>query len=149
MNDQPKLDQKDREIANLLRKDAWLTNVQVGEKVNLSPSAVQRRIERMRASGVITGARATVSPASVGRKIRIYVMIELHDDSKPSLDAIASQLRDRPEVVEVDLLAGVFDLILIADFDDMECFADFAMEKLNTNPNIKHCHTLTRLKNIL
>ena len=149
MAGQQKLDQKDREIAGLLQQDAWMTNAQVGDRVNLSPSAVQRRIERLRAIGAIAGARALLDPALFGRKIRIYVMIELHDDSASSLDAIVRDLCGFPEVVEVNLLTGIFDLILIADFADMESYADFAMEKLNINRNIKHCHTLTRLKNLV
>jgi len=149
MAEELKLDEKDRDIADLLRQDAWMTHVQIGERVNLSPSAVQRRVERMRSAGAITGARASVSPKMLGRKIRIYVLIELHDDSGPSLDAIVRDLRAFPEIAEVDLLAGIYDLILAADFSDMESFADFAMEKLNTNKNIRHCHTLTRLKNLI
>ncbi len=144
-----KLDEKDREIADLLRQDAWMTNVQIGERVHLSPSAVQRRVERMRSSGVITGAHASVSPALNGRKIRIYLMVELNDDSQSSLQAVVQKLRAHPEVKEVDLLAGTFDLILVGDFDDMESFSDFAMRTLNTDRNIRHCHTLTRLKKLI
>ena len=54
-----------------------------------------------------------------------------------------------PEVAEVDLVTGKFDLVVALDMEDMESFSEFAMNSLNQNANIKHCWTLTRLKKLI
>ena len=143
------IDKKDREIVALLRDDAWLTHTQIGERVNLSPSTVQRRIDRLRGSGVITGARATIDPSALQGPTRLYLLLELNDDSRPSLDGILDSLSARDEITGVDVLAGAFDVLLTVDCDNIEAFFSFAMTALNENNNIRHCTTLTRLKQMV
>ena len=149
MSGQKKLDSKDLTIVQLLRDDAWLTHAKIGEAVHLSPSAVQRRIERLREAGVIAGARATVDPRALKRPFRAYLLLELHDDGARALAALTESLRARPEVIALELLLGQYDILLTVDCDDTEHFSDFAMEALNKNENIKHCSTLTRLKELI
>ena len=142
------LDDKDLQLVNLLQRDAWMTYAQIGDSVHLSASAVQRRIEKLKKAGIITGATATIDPSVLGRKIRNYLLLELHDDSKRALDRMVNELRACEEIAFVDLVTGKFDIIMAMDSVDMESFADFAMNKLNANPNIRHCWTLTRLKQL-
>ena len=149
MSGDKRLDTKDLTIVQLLRDDAWLTHAKIGEAVHLSPSAVQRRIERLRDAGVITGARATVDPAALKRPFRAYLLLELHDDGAKALAALSESLRTWPEVITLELLLGQYDILLTVDCDDTEHFSDFAMEALNKNDNIKHCSTLTRLKELI
>ena len=54
-------DDRDRKILKALKADAWLTYAALGERVNLSASAVQRRVERLIAAGVLRGAHAEVA----------------------------------------------------------------------------------------
>lgn len=149
MSGDKELDKKDLTIVQLLREDAWLTHAKIGEAVHLSPSAVQRRIERLRETGVITGASATVDPSALKRPFRAYLLLELHNDGAKALDELAASLRARPEVTALELLLGQYDILLTVDCDDTEHFSDFAMDALNKNENIKHCSTLTRLKELL
>ena len=143
------IDNKDREIVQLLRDDAWLTHTQIGEQVNLSPSTVQRRIERLRSSGVITGAKASINSSVLQGPTRLYLLLEMNDDSRPSLEGLMDSLSSRAEISNVDILAGAFDVLLTVDCDNIEAFFEFAMTALNENRNIRHCTTLTRLKQML
>lgn len=143
------IDQKDREIIQLLRDDAWLTHGQIGERVNLSPSTVQRRIDRLRGNGVITGAKAMVDPSALQGPTRLYLLLEMNDDSRPSLEGLMNSLSARDEITSVDVLAGAFDILLTVDCDNIEAFFEFAMTALNENKNIRHCTTLTRLKQMV
>lgn len=142
-------DEKDLEIVRLLMDDAWLTQAQIGERVNLSPSAVQRRIDRLRASGVITGATATIDPAALRKPTRLYLLLELNDDGKASLDHLVDSLKQGGDISSVDLLAGAHDVLVTVDCDDIEAFFDYAMEALNENTNVRHCSTLTRIRRLL
>ena len=142
------MDKKDEEIIALLVDDAWLTHSKIGEAVNLSPSAVQRRIERLRANGVITGASVQIDPSALGRKTRLYFLLELNSDSGAHLNALVDKLSAVPEVSSIELLAGKFDVLLTVDCEDAETFFEIAMAALNDNENVRHCWTLTRLKSL-
>ncbi len=142
------LDEKDLEILRLLQDDAWTTHTALGEIVHLSASAVQRRIRRLRSEGVITGARATVDTSKIGHGLRVYLLLELHDDGAKSLEALEKELAAYPEITRVDLLSGKFDIIVVLDCRDMERFSDIAMTTINRNSNVRHCWTLTKLKTL-
>ncbi|MEZ5893155.1 MAG: Lrp/AsnC family transcriptional regulator [Parvularculaceae bacterium] len=141
-------DKKDEEIIRLLRDDAWLTHAQIGERIHLSASAVQRRIERLRAAGAITGAKATIDPAVLQGRSRVYLLLELHRDGKSALDALVGSLKGHADISGIDLLAGGYDILITVDCVDIEAFFEFAMTALNENENVRHCSTLTRLKQL-
>lgn len=143
------LDPKDQTILGLLQEDAWLTHAKIGEQVNLSPSAVQRRIERLREKGILTGAKATIAAPALKKMLRVYLMLELHNDGAQKLQALTNELKTHREVIGLELLLGKFDILLTLDCNDTEHFSDFAMTVLNKNENIRHCWTLTRLKALI
>lgn len=149
MSEKPRLDDKDREIVRMLREDAWLTHTKISEAIHLSPSAVQRRFERLRAQGVITGARAVIDPSALGRRLRMHLLLELHNDSHEQLEALVDKLKAHEEVSHIDLTLGKFDILLTVDCEDTDAFSDFAMSALNKDKNIKHCFTLTKLKTLI
>ena len=70
------------------------------------------------------------------------------NDSKAALDHLVGELRDCEELECVELVTGRFVVVIAMDCADMDSFADIAMSRLNTNPNIRHCWTLTRLKQL-
>lgn len=144
-----RLDDKDLRIVQMLREDAWSTCRQIGEAVHLSASAVQRRITSLKKQGVITGARATIDAALAGQRLRMFLLLELREDNAPALESLVAALRDQPEVSGVDLLAGKFDVLLTLDCEDTERFSELAMRLVNTDPNVRHCWTLTRIKQLL
>lgn len=149
MSDATQLDPKDQTILSLLQEDAWLTHAKIGEHVNLSPSAVQRRIERLREKGILTGAKATIAATALKKTLRVYLMLELHNDGAKKLQALERELKSHREVISLELLLGKFDILLTLDCDDTEHFSNFAMTVLNQNENIRHCWTLTRLKTLI
>ena len=143
------LDDRDHRIVDLLSGDAWLTHAEIGAAVHLSVSAVQRRIRRLRECGVITGATATVDRAALRQTLRLYLLLELKNDSRAALDALQKKLGAYQEVSEVSLIAGKFDIIVIVDCNDMERFTELALESINEDENVRHCWTLTRLKELI
>ncbi len=149
MSENFKLDEKDREIIRLLKEDAWQTHTKIGEAVHLSPSAVQRRFERLRAQGVITGAKAMVDPKAIDQRLRMFILMELHNDGHEQLEILVGQLKAHREVSHVDLTLGKFDILLTVGCVDTDAFSDFAMNTLNKNSNIKHCFTLTKLTTLI
>ena len=143
------LDDKDQEILKLLQDDAWMTHTALGEIVHLSASAVQRRIRRLQEEGVITGARATVDTSKTGHGLRVYLLLELHNDDAGSLKALEDELAASREITRVDLVSGKFDIIVVLDCRDMESFTDIAMTTINQNSNVRHCWTLMKLRTLV
>ena len=148
MNHNLALDEKDHHIVDLLAQDAWMTHAKIGESVHLSPSAVQRRISRLRDSGVIAGATATIKNPSERQPLRMYFLLELRNDGRSQLESLVDKLKSNPDIVDVSLLAGRFDILLTIDCEDPNTSIDFAMDSFNDDENILHCWTLTRLKKL-
>ncbi len=140
------LDDRDRAILAALAQDAWLTYGELGARVNLSASAVQRRVERLRAEGVITGAKANIAPEALGRPLRIFVLVELREESSAALASLAKRLAKESCVVETHYLAGPYDILIALQMRDMSNYADFAEKHLNANSNVRRYKTLTSLR---
>ncbi len=142
------LDSLDRRIVDALAEDAWLTYAALSDRVGLSASAVQRRVERLIAGGVLRGAKAIVDPQSLGRPLRLYVLVELRDESSAALRAFAKRLATTPGIVEAHYLAGDADIVVVLQMANMEEYATFAEQLLNGNPNVRRYTTLTSLRTL-
>ena len=141
-------DALDKKLVAELQQDAWQTYVALGAKIGLSPSAVQRRIERLRREGVVMGATAQVSPDVVGRPLKIFLMLELVSDSKQSLDRLAELLCGFPGFANAYVTIGATDVVVELDCESMQEFQDWSMTALNSEANVKHCTTLVNLKQL-
>jgi Lrp/AsnC family leucine-responsive transcriptional regulator len=140
------LDDRDRRILAALAENAWLTYLELGERVNLSASAAQRRVEKLIAAGAISGARAVVSPEALERPVRLYVLVELHDEAKSTLSRFAKRIAAVPDLAEAHYVAGAADIVLVMQTESMARFAAFAEEHLNANPSVRRYQTLTSLR---
>src|SRR5580693_6887267 len=92
------IDDLDRRIVAVLVADARATFAQVGEQVGLSAPAVKRRVDRLRASGAITGFAAQVDPAALGWTTEAYV--ELFCRGRTSPGDIGAAVAKHPEVID-------------------------------------------------
>ncbi len=140
------LDDRDRSILSILSRDAWLSYVQLGAEVNLSPSAVQRRVEKLKSAGVIQGARAQIDPEALGSPLRIYILIELENEASATISRFRRKIESYEGVVEAHYVAGAVDLVVTLQVPSMSRYALFAERHLNDNPSVKTYKTLTSLK---
>lgn len=98
------IDDVDRQILDLLQADARRTLADIGARVNLSASAVKRRVDRLEADGVIVGYRAVVDQAKLGRELEAFAELTFAGDTRVA--DIAGTARDLPEVQAVFTTAG-------------------------------------------
>jgi Lrp/AsnC family leucine-responsive transcriptional regulator len=106
----PDLDDTDRQIVELLRRDARRTIADIAGRVNLSPAPVKRRIDRLEALGVIAGYTVVVNQAKLGALIDAF--IELRITGNAGVEAITAAVADIPEVREVFTVAGNPDALV-------------------------------------
>lgn len=141
-------DDRDRQILNLLRDDAWLTYAALAERVNLSASAVQRRVERLIADGVLLGARAQIKDQP-GNELTVYVLVELVDDFVGTIQQFSHAIRAAAEVREAHYVTGEADVILKLAVSNMAEYDDFVAARLNAEPAVRRFKTLTALRPLL
>jgi DNA-binding Lrp family transcriptional regulator len=104
MSTHPDVDAVDRQILDLLQADARRTLADIGARVNLSASAVKRRVDRLEATGVILGYRAVVDQAKLGRELEAFAELTFAGDTRVA--DIAGTARDLPEVQALFTTAG-------------------------------------------
>jgi len=105
-----RLDAVDQRIIAALTKDARSSYADIGARVALSAPAVKRRVDRMRAAGVIRGFTAVVDPAAVGWGTEAFV--ELFCVGRTSPSQIAAAARRHPEVVAAYTVSGEADALV-------------------------------------
>jgi Lrp/AsnC family leucine-responsive transcriptional regulator len=132
------LDRIDRKILAILQTDGRLSNQEVAERVNLSPSPCLRRIKRLEDSGVIRKYVALLEPTKIGLGLLAYVNVRLekHNDMpgkgtphSPRND-FATSVELWPEVVACYAMTGEMDYLLRVHVEDMNHFSRFMMETL-------------------
>jgi DNA-binding Lrp family transcriptional regulator len=142
------LDDRDQRILALLRADAWLSYAVLSRKVNLSASAVQRRVERMIASGIILGARAEVSIQQVQAPLTIFLLVELAEESRAALKRFSNRVACHSAVVEAHYVAGEADVLLKLRLPDMAAYDRFVETYLNASALVRRFKTLTALRSL-
>jgi len=138
-------DDRDRQILGLLKADAWLTYACLGERVNLSASAVQRRVERLIADGTLLGARAEVA-AEPQAGLTLYLLAELTDDSAGTIRRLAQGICRAREVRDAHYVTGEADLILKLELSDMAHYDRFVAAHVNSEPAIRRFKTFASLR---
>ena len=98
------LDAVDRALVDALRTNGRMSYAELGRLVSLSGPSVTDRINRLEASGVITGYRAMVAPAQLGLTVTAMIGVLLSDSAE--LDDVAWRLRDVPEIEDCWFVAG-------------------------------------------
>lgn len=120
-----KLDAIDLKILNLLQQDATMAVGDIASQVGLSQTPCWRRIQRLRADGVITATVALVQPEAVGLDLTVFVTVEATDHLPAWLNKFTLVVERRPEVLEVHRLAGHADYLLKVVVADMAAFDRF------------------------
>jgi DNA-binding Lrp family transcriptional regulator len=121
------LDELDRRIVAALIEDARATYAEVGTRVGLSAPAVKRRVDRLRASGAITGFSARVDPAALGWTTEAYV--ELYCRGRTSPADIAAAVSKHPEITDACTVTGEADALLHIRAADVRHF-ERVMERI-------------------
>lgn len=135
-------DDFDRALLDLLQQDGLATADQLAAQVPLSPSAIARRVRRLRAEGSIAATRAVLGEALLGRRLRALVTVQLHDHAPAAgLAALRAHLIAMPEVQLCLEVSGPGDLMLLVSVADMPAFNDFADAHLAGNPVVRRYET--------
>ncbi|HGG04646.1 MAG TPA: Lrp/AsnC family transcriptional regulator [Aliiroseovarius sp.] len=142
------LDGTDRRILNALQKSGRISNADLSEKVNLSPSACHRRVQRLEADGFIKDFVALLDPQKLGCPTTVFVEITLSGQADELLDAFERQVALVPDVLECHLMAGTADYLLKVVARDTEDFARIHRRYLSRLPGVQGMQSSFALRTV-
>ncbi|PHV10668.1 Lrp/AsnC family transcriptional regulator [Chitinimonas sp. BJB300] len=129
------LDKVDIKILDALQKDGRLSNLELADAINLSPSPTLRRLKRLEQEGVIARYVALLEPAKVGLGLEAFVRVML-DKRERQFATFAVAVQAWPEVVACHAMAGEMDYLLRVVFEDLAHFSRFVMDTLLQHPGV-------------
>lgn len=124
------LDRTDLRLLVEIQQHGRATNAELAARVNLSPSACLRRIQRLESAGVIDGYAARVNPQAVGLGLQAFVRVQLEKHGPASIDHFAENMQAWEEVVTCHALTGDMDYLLHVVVRDLEHFSRFLLDRL-------------------
>jgi Lrp/AsnC family leucine-responsive transcriptional regulator len=143
------LDLIDWRLLGLLQQDARITNVELAEKVGLSPSPCLNRVRALEESGYISRYVTLLDPQRVGLKVSVFIQVTLEKQIEPALEVFEQAIRERPEVMECYLMTGEADYLLRVVVPDLQALERFILQFLSRVPgvgNIKSSFSLKQVK---
>jgi len=136
------LDRIDRGILNILQEDASTPLREIAERVHSSVATCQRRIEKLRADGVLVKAVALVDRVAAGRPLTVFVSVELEKQNTDILKQFEHRMRSEPEVMSCYEVAGEFDFHMIVTVESMEEYSVFTRRVFTSHNNVINVKSL-------
>jgi len=137
----PKLDGKDVQILSLLQKNCKLTVKEIARKVGSPITTVFAKIKRMEQLGIIKEYRAVLDHKKLRRGATAFILAsfsyETQNQSSLSQREIAKQIARFPEVQEVHIIAGDWDILVKVKEEDIAAIGKFVIDKLRTIKGIE------------
>ena len=144
----PKLDRADRTLLSALQQDARLTVAALAERARLSTSPTWRRIKRLEDEGVIAGYQAVLDRRAMGWSVLAFIQVTIEDHSEEQARAFEEAVFAVPEIIACWSVAGSADFLLQVVAQDLDAYADFAMQRVRRMPGIKAMQTMFTLKEV-
>jgi Lrp/AsnC family transcriptional regulator, leucine-responsive regulatory protein len=142
------IDATDRRILTALQKQGRMSNAELAERINLSPSACHRRVQRLEKDRIITGYVALLDAREVDRRTTVFVEITLSGQADEVLDAFEKEVARIPDVLECHLMSGSHDYLLKVVARDTDDFARIHRKYLARLPGVAQMHSSFALRTV-
>ncbi|RWK56827.1 Lrp/AsnC family transcriptional regulator [Mesorhizobium sp.] len=107
-----KLDKIDIKILSQLQKNGRVTNVELAELVNLSPSPCLMRVKKLQAEGFITGYSAQIDVSKLGQTLTIFTEVTLKHHQQNDFARFLTAIQKVDSVIECHLVSGGYDYLV-------------------------------------
>jgi Lrp/AsnC family leucine-responsive transcriptional regulator len=136
MTDQP-LRPVDLKILQVLQAEGRIANVELAERVGLSPSPCLRRLKQLEASGLIRGYAALLDRKRLGFGVEAFVQVSLERHQDRFDKAFRKAVLSHPEIVGCYVMTGEMDYLLHVMARDLEAYGRFTLDVLLKMPGVK------------
>ena len=140
------MDSIDRAILCHLQEHGRLSNVELAERVRLSPSPCLRRVRQLERDGAIRGYHADIDPAAVDRGFEVVVHAELSLKDRATVEAFEARVAALDAVVECRRMFGVPDYVLRVAVADATAYEAFYMTELAELPGLARVNSQITMK---
>lgn len=137
------LDRTDLEILRMLQEDGRIANAEIARRIDMAPSAVYSRIQKLEERGVIRGYTALIDPGALGLGLVAFVRLRSAEGARP--DDFIEPLSDLPEVQELHRVVGEDCFFLKVRVEDTDALATLLDEKISVLPAVASTQTTIAL----
>lgn len=143
------MDPIDRKILLQLQRDAKISNLELAEKIGLSPTPCARRVKRLEDEGYISAYKAEISRDKLGLKLCALISISMDRHTPDRFENFERKIATMPEVVACNLVTGQSaDYLLTALATDMEHYEKFLLGKLTKIEGVTGVHSSFVLREV-
>lgn len=142
------LDDSDRRLLRQYQHAPHLGPADLAERAGLAPATCARRLERLRAAGIIRGNRAVIDWRALGYEVEVSLRITLDKTKGNAFDEFLSRAREIPEILEIQTFLGRVDLRLSVIARDMAHYQQIYRSAILTLPHIADIDALMHVARI-
>lgn len=136
------LDQTDRKIIAVLAQEGRISNLELADRIGLSPTPCSRRVKRLEDEGVIMGYGARINPTAIGQSVNAIINISLSSKTAADTEDFQTVVTESPEIIECLRVTGDLDYVLKVRTADVDGLRDFVVKKLRMIPSVKETWTM-------
>lgn len=137
-----KLDRTDRKILACLQQDGSLTNLELADKVGLSPSPCSRRVKALMDAGIILGRATLLDRKSLGLNLAAIIHISMDKHTPERFENFESHIRSYPEVQQCLLVTGQeADYVIQVSVPDIDYYQHFLLDKVTRIDGVTGVHS--------
>ncbi len=130
------MDRKDRQIIRCLQEDGRLTNQDLAEQVNLSPSPCLRRVKNLEKSGLIKGYTAIIDQKAYGLPLTAFLRVRLERHSEDIVQVFEREVRRTEEILDCFVITGSADYLLRVVVKSLDAYEAFIRQELQRIPGV-------------
>ena len=142
------LDATDRALLRQLQVDARQSNVELAERVHLSPSACLRRVRRLEEAGVIDRYVALLAPRAVGQGGTSFTVVNVERTTTEALRRFEEAVRQEPSILDCFYVAGSSDYLIRFTYRDTDDLERFHAEVLTRLPGVVRSNSMLVLRTV-
>ncbi|MCW8039760.1 MULTISPECIES: Lrp/AsnC family transcriptional regulator [Acinetobacter] len=142
------MDLIDKRILWEIQRNGRLQNVDLAQKVGLSPSPCLRRVKQLEDDGIIEKYVALLNPQKINLGLTVFARIWLKGQDEQTVNAFVEAIQSMDEVVECQLMAGDCDFFLRIMVADLDAYRQFQIQRLNKISSIQNVKTEIPLQKI-
>jgi Lrp/AsnC family leucine-responsive transcriptional regulator len=142
------LDRTDQRILRALQAEGRITNLELAQRVHLSPTAVLERVKRLTREGYILGYAARLDPAKLGAGLLVFIEVMLDRTAPDVMASFKAAVQARPEILECHLVAGGFDYLIKTRVADMTAYREMLASVIWDLPGVRETRTYAVMEEV-
>lgn len=135
-------------ILSILQRDGRISNLELADRIGLSPTATSERTRRLIRDGIVSGFAARLDPHRLGFGLLVFVEVLLDKTTPDVFERFAEAVRRAPEVLECHMVAGGFDYLVKTRLRDMAAYRAFLGGVLLGLPGVRETRTYAVMEEV-